>query len=93
MRNACATRRRRRRQSRPRQSFIAPERVYSRVGFLDAAGLNSTGVTLAKKEFGLELPTFSIGRRKFVNGADGIGYMRELSRLKERAKRESDANS
>ena len=60
--------------------FIAPERLYTRRGFLFAAGLGDATVRKARIQ-GVELPVFTVGRQPYVRGVDGIRWIEHLAEL------------
>jgi hypothetical protein len=59
-------------------SYIAPDRLYSLKGFMQASGVNATRICHARRR-GIDLPCLQVGRRKFVRGADAIAYIERLA--------------
>ena len=60
--------------------FIDPSRLYTRRGFLNAAGLGDTTVRKARMR-GVELPIICVGRQPYVRGTDGIAWIERLAEL------------
>jgi len=61
---------------------IVPEGRYPLKTVYDVTGISETRRRLACRD-GVELETFSIGRRKFATGVAVIEYLDELGRLHE----------
>jgi hypothetical protein len=59
-------------------TFIAPERLYTLRGFREASGFSQTRMREARLR-GIELPTLSVGRRKFVRGTEAIAFIERLA--------------
>ena len=59
---------------------IHPESLYPYAAFIRCSGITKTRIREARLQ-GLELPTVDAGRRKFVRGADGIEYIKQLAEL------------
>jgi hypothetical protein len=62
----------------PEPSFIDPNRLYTRRGFIVASGLSETRIREAKRR-GIELPWLLCGKRKFVRGVDAIAFIERLA--------------
>lgn len=63
-----------------KRSYIDPTRLYSLRGFQIDGGISATRIREARLQ-GVDLPTLSVGRRKFVRGADGITFIERLAAL------------
>lgn len=63
-----------------RVSAICPDRLYPLKAFQEASGIGSTRMREGRLA-GIHLSTISCGRRKFVQGADGIEYIKRLAGL------------
>lgn len=61
-------------------SFIDPQRLYTRRGFINASGISETRIREAKRR-GIELPWLICGKRKFLRGADAIKFIERLAQL------------
>lgn len=61
-------------------SFIDPNRLYTLKGFYIASGISHTRRREARVQE-IELPTLSVGRRKFVRGTDAIAFIERLAKL------------
>lgn len=59
---------------------IDPEKLYSLAEFIRCSGLSYTRIRHAAHD-GVEIPTIAVGRRKFVEGASGIAYIRQLAAI------------
>jgi hypothetical protein len=59
--------------------YIAPERLYTRDGFMRAAGLSRTRLSDARHDHGLWPKFFSVGIKQYIMGNDAIDFIRELS--------------
>jgi hypothetical protein len=59
-------------------TFIAPERLYTLRGFQEASGISQTRMREARRR-DIELPTLSVGKRKFVRGTDAIAFIERLA--------------
>jgi hypothetical protein len=70
-----------------RPTFLAPERLYSIRGFCRASGLSYSRLREAARA-GVEIPTFRVGKRKFIFGGDAIDLVRQLA---EQTRREMSA--
>ena len=57
---------------------IDPRTLYSFAEFIRCSGLSYSRIRRAAHE-GLEIPTFAVGRRKFIEGSSGIEYIRQLA--------------
>lgn len=57
---------------------IAPESLYPLAEFYAAARIGRSTVNRGR-ELGVELKTFRVGRVKYVNGVDGIAYLKALA--------------
>ena len=68
-------------------SYIAPERLYSLRGFFVESGISETRRREAARE-GVDLPTLEVGKRKFVQGSDGIAYIEKLAAMESDCKKE-----
>lgn len=72
-------------RGKPETSFIAPERLYTLQGFVDASGIARARIYHARR-VGVNLPTVDVGRRKFVRGGDAIAFIEALAGLDRKAK-------
>lgn len=61
-------------------TYIAPERLYSIRGFQEASGVSATRMREARHK-GVDIKSITVGRRKFVRGADAIDYVERLAEL------------
>jgi hypothetical protein len=61
-------------------TFIAPERLYSLRGFIAASGISETRIRKARRQ-GIELPSITAGRRKFIRGSSAIAYIERLAEV------------
>ena len=59
-------------------TFIDPSRLYSLSRFIRDSGISYTRIQNAARE-GIELNMVRCGRRKFVRGVDGIGFIERLA--------------
>ena len=59
-------------------SYIAPERLYSLLGFQAASGVSETRIRAARRR-GIELPSLEVGKRKFIRGVDAITFIERLA--------------
>jgi hypothetical protein len=59
-------------------STIDPDLLYSLPAFIEAVGI-SHGRLRDYAKAGFELPTFAVGRRKYIKGATAIEYLELLS--------------
>lgn len=61
-------------------SYIDPGRLYTLRGFREASGVSHSRIFTARRQ-GVALPCLTVGRRKFVRGADAIAYIERLAAL------------
>lgn len=66
-------------KTRTATTFIAPERLYTRDGFMRAAGISRTRLSDARHEHKLWPEFFSVGQRQFIHGKDAIAYIVALA--------------
>jgi hypothetical protein len=59
---------------------LDPTRLYPLPVFMRAARLGESTLSRAVAEFGIELPTIRVGRVKFVEGAAGIDFIKQLAK-------------
>lgn len=59
-------------------SYIDSARLYSLRGFVAASGVSETRIREARR-MGIVLPRIECGRRHFIRGADGIGFIEALA--------------
>jgi hypothetical protein len=71
--------------TRPPSSYIAPERLYSLVGFMQCSGVAKSRIREARLR-GLVLTVIKTGKRHFVRGADGIEFIEKLAELDAQAR-------
>ncbi|WP_425398549.1 hypothetical protein [Aeoliella sp.] len=57
---------------------VDPSLLYGIEEFLRAAGIGRTTVARAAT-LGVELPTHDVGRRVYVDGAEGIQYLKDVA--------------
>ncbi|QDU87199.1 hypothetical protein Pla175_05560 [Pirellulimonas nuda] len=57
---------------------LHPEACYPLAAWCKAAGVSKTRIHEAKL-LGVPLPTFTVGKRVYIQGADGIEWLRTLS--------------
>jgi hypothetical protein len=57
---------------------IDPDLLYSLPAFIEAVGISHGKLRDYAKQ-GFELPTFAVGRRKYIKGATAIEYLERLS--------------
>jgi hypothetical protein len=69
----------------PKPSFIDPDRMYTRAGFITASGIAPTRLREARLQ-GLEPKWLAVGRRLFVRGGDAIAFVEQLAELTARQK-------
>jgi hypothetical protein len=69
----------------PRPTFLDPDRLYSRQGFIHATGISPTRLREARLQ-GLEPQWLPIGRRFFLRGRDAIAFVESLAELTPRSK-------
>lgn len=67
-------------------SFIAPERLYTREGFMRAAGISRTRLSDARHDHKLWPKFFDVGQRQFIHGTDAIAFIVALSAAESGAK-------
>lgn len=60
-------------------TFIAPERLYTLVGFQQAAGISGTRMREARRR-GVTPTLLRVGRRIFIRGGDAISFVEALAR-------------
>ena len=59
---------------------IRPDVLYTLSGFKSAAGIGHSLIRRARGA-GIKLPTMTVGRRKFIEGAAAIKYLKSISQL------------
>jgi hypothetical protein len=69
----------RRRLKTKQTSFLDPERLYTRAGFMEAAGISLTRLSDARHEHGLSPEFFLVGAKQFIHGKDAIEYIVRLA--------------
>jgi hypothetical protein len=57
---------------------IDPKTWYTQAGFITASGVSYSRIRAAAHD-GIDIPTFSIGRRKFITGEAAIAYLAKLA--------------
>lgn len=58
--------------------YLDPQRLYSRRGFIAAAGISQTRMREAAQQ-GIRPEWFSVGRRKFIEGDKAIAFVKALA--------------
>lgn len=57
---------------------IDPERLYPLAAFMTASGISKTRLYLLRRQ-GVTLKTYAVGRRQFVEGRDGIEFVKRVA--------------
>ena len=65
-------------------SKIEPGATYSLAGFIAASGISYSRIRRAARA-GVDIPTFAIGRRKFIKGSNAVEYLDQLAEQTEQA--------
>jgi hypothetical protein len=60
-------------------TVIHPESLYSREGFMAASGITQARLNRAKNRYGLVPPWIPMGKYKFIQGQDGIDFIKALA--------------
>jgi hypothetical protein len=68
-------------KSKSGTSFIAPDYLYTRQGFIEASGISPSRMREARL-YGISPKWLDVGRRKFILGRDAIEYILQLSERK-----------
>jgi hypothetical protein len=69
---------------------VQADMLYGLEEFYRVAGIGRTTVRRAA-ELGIELPTHEVGRRVYVDGAEGILYLKAVAAAQAAEKRQSKA--
>ncbi len=60
-------------------SYLAPERLYTRDGFMRAAGLSMSRLSDARHDHGLVPKWLTVGAKQFIDGTDAIAFIKQLA--------------
>ena len=69
----------RRKLTTKQTSYLAPERLYTRDGFMRAAGISLSRLSDARHDHGLVPKWMTVGIKQFIHGKDAIEFICALS--------------